>query len=268
MFSLKTVARQAVELLPNKYIKDDNIIIKDGMNNIATAFDVKVQEFIVSEIRKSYPTASLLCEEDLSVSGDGITFVIDPIDGTANFYNNIKFSCISIAKLVDGVADEAVVYNPYLDEMFYAKAGQGAWLNDERLCVNDTELKNSIVGFTQCPYDSELTDAIFEFGKILFENSIDFRRMGAAALEICYAACNRYQLYCEMILYPWDYIAAGLIVKEAGGIVTDLNGEELSCDRRCSVVAGCATAHSELLKLYGEFKINTKCCLEAKTTLY
>ncbi len=268
MFSLKEIAKGAAELLPEKYVKDGNIIVKGGMNNIATAFDVKVQEYIVSKIKEYYPNASFLCEEDLATTGNGITFVIDPIDGTANFYNNLKFSCISIAMLINGVPEEAVVYNPYLDELFYARSGCGAWLNDERLYVDDTDLKNSVVGFTQCPYDTELTDAIFEFGKILFENSIDLRRMGAAALEICYAACNRYQIYCEMILYPWDYIAAGLIVKEAGGAVTDLNGEELRCDKRCSVVAGCPTAHSQLLSLYEDFAKNTKCSLNAKTELY
>lgn len=270
MNNLKQIVYSAAKLLPKQYTNTGNIVKKGGKNNIATRFDTMIQDYIISTLKKYYPGATFLGEENLRSNGfnSEILFVIDPIDGTTNFVNNCKFSCISVAMLRYGIVQEAVIYNPYLDEMFFAQKNKGAWLNNKRILINDSALSESIVGFTNCPYDSKLTDGTFEFGKRIFKKSLDLRRMGASALEICYAACGRYQLYCEMILYPWDYLAASLVVREAGGIITDLNDNELRVDRRSSVVAGCPTAHNEVIDLYKQFIRETNFYPSVKMELF
>ena len=266
-FDLKKTVREAAKLLPERYNEFDSVIEKGGKQNIVTHYDKEVQTFLVSRLKEYFPNASFLGEEGLHSGGDeaDVMFVIDPIDGTTNFVQDCKFSCISVAMLHEGVTVEAAVYNPYLDEMFYAKKGGGAWLNDEQIHIEDKPLGESIIGFSNCPYDEGLTDISFELGKRVFSRCLDFRRMGSAALEICYSACGRYQLYCEMILYPWDYAAADLVVEEAGGTITDLEGMPPEFDRRYPIVAGCPTAAREVVEIYKELtdgktidNVNTK----------
>lgn len=269
MLNLKQLVFSAAELLPNIFIEKNTVKKKNGLRNEVTNYDYLVQEFIINSIKKEYPSAYFLGEEGVLETNiyAKTLFVIDPIDGTTNFINNCNFSCISIAMLSYGEVIEAAVYNPYLKEIFYAKKDEGAWLNNQRIQVKDVSLKESVVGYSNCPYDEEITDLTFEFGKNLFKKSLDFRRMGSSALEICYSACGRYQLYCEMILYPWDYLAASLIVKEAGGIITNLHGEKISIGKRNSILSGCPTAHGEVIKIYKKFlkdtnfSINTNCNL-------
>lgn len=255
-FSLKQVVLDAAKMLPSSSISQNVVYEKDGKKNIVTLYDEMIQTYIMNRLLEYFPTATFLGEENLNTvetSDSAISFIIDPIDGTSNFVNDNKFSCIAIAMLNNGVIVESAIYNPYLDELFYARKGSGAWLNDKRIFIEDKGLSESIVGFTNCPYDVDMTDITFSFGKEIFKCALDLRRMGASALELCYAACGRYQLYCEMILYPWDYAAASLFVEESGGKISDLNGEKLSMNKRCSVVAGCPKAHGELLELYQKF---------------
>jgi len=255
MKDLRTIVREAAALLPMEHVERQQVQAKDGLRNIVTEYDKKIQAQLTAQLQAAWPGAVFLGEEDLEQGGaaDAPCFVIDPIDGTTNFVNDAHFSCISVARLEKGETVEAAIYNPYLNEMFYARKGAGAWLNDRRLLIEDKPLGESIVGYTNCPYDPGLRDGTFAFGRYLFDRVLDFRRMGSSALEICYAACGRYQLYCELILYPWDYLAAGLIVTEAGGIITDLEGGALRSDCRCAVAAGCPTAHRELLQVYADF---------------
>ena len=269
MSDLRKIVLSAAELLPDLFGGNDVVHKKGSIRNEVTEYDLLIQDYIINTIKKEYPNAVFLGEEGGKETEDtnNILFVIDPIDGTTNFVNNCKFSCISITMLRSDEILEAVVYNPYLKDMFFAKKNEGAWLNNQKLQIEDKRLKESIVGYSNCPYDEEITDFTFAFGKKLYKKSLDFRRMGASALEICYAACGRYQLYCEMILYPWDYLAASLIVEEAGGVVTDWNGEKLRIDRRCSVAAGCPSAHHEALEMYKEFIQQTSYCSIVNTSI-
>lgn len=269
MSDLKKIVVSAAELLPDLFGVNDTVHKKGSIRNEVTEYDLLIQDYIINTIKKEYPNAVFLGEEGGKEAEDtnNLLFVIDPIDGTTNFVNNCKFSCISIAMLRSGEVVEAVVYNPYLKDMFFAKKNEGAWLNDQKLQIEDTRLKESIVGYSNCPYDEEITDFTFAFGKMLYKKSLDFRRMGASALEICYAACGRYQLYCEMILYPWDYLAASLIVEEAGGVISDCSGGKLKINKRCSVVAGCPTAHHEVLEMYKDFMQQKGNDIKVKTSI-
>ena len=253
MFNLKEIVRQAAAMLPERYEEFENVTEKGGKENVVTHYDKEIQQYLAEKLRSFFPDANFLGEEGLNADGkDGILFIIDPIDGTSNFVQDVKFSCISVAMLQGGEPVEAAVFNPYLDEMFYAKKGCGAYLNDRQIKINDKPLSETIMGFSNCPYDAELTDLTFAFGKKLFNRCLDFRRCGSAALEICYAACGRYQLYCEMVLYPWDYAAAGLVVTEAGGVICSVDGSTIAYDKRYPVVAGCPTAAMEVVQAFKE----------------
>ena len=146
-------------------------------------------------------------------------------------------SAISVALLKGKEAVAGVVYNPYLDEMFYAIKGQGAFLNGKKISVSNQPLDKALVLFGSSPYNKELFPKTMEILTDYFHKALDIRRCGSAALDLCYVACGRAELYFELIVSPWDFAAGKLILTEAGGVATDFNGDELSFDAPSSVLA-------------------------------
>ena len=185
------------------------------------------------------PDAHFIGEEGSSqmFSPVGAFFIVDPIDGTTNFIRDYHVSCISVGLVVDGAAELGVVYNPYLDEMFTAQRGCGAFCNGNRLHVSSEPLENAIVIFGTSPYREDLSEKSFKLAYAYFKRAVDVRRSGSAALDLCAVAAGRADLFFELSLSPWDYAAGALIVKESGGLVSDINDRELAYDRQCSVVA-------------------------------
>lgn len=223
---------------------------KEGAANFVTKYDKMVQNEIFAKLKMILPKAHLVGEEENvhdSVES-GYAFIVDPIDGTTNFIKDYKMSAISVGLLKEGKPYIGVVYNPYLRETFSAKAGEGAWLNEKPIHVSDKELSEGIVLFGTSPYNRELADKTFEYIRKIYDVALDVRRSGSAALDLCSIAAGRAEAYFEMILSPWDYAAGALIVKEAGGNVTTLTGEELVYDRKCSVLAGGSRACSQVPK--------------------
>ena len=164
-------------------------------------------------------------------------FIVDPIDGTTNFIKDYHASAISIALLDEGQVVIGVVYNPYLDEMFWAERGMGAFCNGERIHVSDQPLENGLVLFGASPYDKQLWKRSFELAYAYFEKALDIRRSGSAALDLCSIAAGRAEVYFELQLSPWDYAAGSLIVEEAGGVVTGIDGEPIQFERPSSILA-------------------------------
>ena len=146
-------------------------------------------------------------------------------------------SCVSVALVEDGLVQLGIIYNPYLDELFLAKRGEGAFCNDKRLQVSNQPLSNGLVLFGTSPYDASLREASFKLAYEQFKQALERRRSGSAALDLCAIAAGRAELYFEMKLSPWDYAAGSLIVEEAGGIVTTLDGDRITFDKPCSVLA-------------------------------
>ena len=142
-----------------------------------------------------------------------------------------------VALVVDGTAELGAIYNPYLDEMFTAMRGQGAFCNGKRIHVSSEPLENGLVIFGTSPYNEELSERSFKLAYSYFKKSIDIRRTGSAALDMCSVAAGRAELFFELSLSPWDYAAGALIVEEAGGIVTDIDGNALVYGRKSSVLA-------------------------------
>ena len=225
------IAKEAGEIMVSAV--RPKVMQKEGHANFCTEMDEKIQAFLIEKLGKVIPEASFLGEEDgqdvfTSKMESGFCFVIDPIDGTSNFIYEYRPSVVSIALLKDGKPYMAVIYNPYDDMVFSAKAGEGAYLNGERIMSSDAPLSDSLTVFGTAPYYVELQERSFEIAKKLLPLCVDLRRSGTAAWDMCCVAMGRCSLYFELKIQLWDYAAAGLIAMEAGCILTDIEGNELS----------------------------------------
>ena len=213
---------------------------KEGKGNFVTEYDSKVQAVLKQELLALLPEAVFFGEEDDADKADisqGYAFIVDPIDGTANFTRGLHMSCISVALTKDGQPVIGVIYQPYTRETFYAEKGKGAYLNGEPIQASHRTLEEGIVFFGSSPYEEELAETSFEMAYRYFKKAQDIRRSGSAANDLCMIASGRAELYFEMCLSPWDYAAGALLVAEAGGIVTDIRGNALCFDKKQSIMA-------------------------------
>lgn len=219
---------------------DLSVSLKTSNVDLVTKYDKEIQTFLYNELKRVVPDATLLGEEGdgNKVLTDGYCFIIDPIDGTTNFVKGFQHSAISVGLAKDRELIIGVVYDPDLDNMYYAEKGKGAYLNGNRINVSDCDMQTSLVLFGTCPYEHELAHKTFELTEKVFYKALEVRRGGSAALDICYVASGKADLYYELILRPWDWAGATLILKEAGGVCTQVNGDVLSLNSIKSYVCG------------------------------
>ena len=232
---------------------DGSIHEKSGDSaNLVTVYDIAVQEFLLSEIKKNIPDACFIAEEkenDAEVLKAKYCFIIDPIDGTANFAHDYRHSCISLALFSYGEAVFCVIYDPYQKEIFSAEKGKGAYLNGNRITVSDRDVPHSIVAFGTSPYyKDKLADMTFGLCRALFMKCSDLRRSGSAALDLAYVAAGRNDMFFECVLSPWDIAAGSLLIREAGGIISDMEGNELAFDKPSPVIAASPRVYDALLE--------------------
>ena len=230
---------------------------KSSRRDVVTEYDRKVQELLMERLHAALPRAHFFSEEQ--EQHDDINapalFVIDPIDGTMNFVRGLHHSCISVAYAEYGEVKAAVIYNPYVDELFTATRGGGAFLNGKPIRVDDALLGETLVCFGTTPYNPALAHHCFVLAERVFAASLDLRREGSAALDLCTVAAGRAGLYFELALSPWDYAAGMLIVREAGGVCRTLEGEELRLIAgRTSVVAGGKAAVEDVFRITQELR--------------
>ena len=244
------IERKAAKLvLQAKEILVEN---KSGQRDVVTEYDRKVQELLVNELSALVPGAKFFCEEndrqdDLKAEH---LFIIDPIDGTTNFIHDLHLSAISVAMLKYGHPMLGVIYNPYSDELFYAEKGKGAFCNGEKISVSKRTMDQSVVAFGTSPY-TKLTNGekTMQMATEILYKCADLRRCGSATIDLSGIAAGRYDLFFEIQLSPWDYAAGMLLIKEAGGIITDMNGCELKFDKPTPVIAGNPVAYQDLFKI-------------------
>lgn len=234
-----SLLRKCGEVILNADRNELSVDAKGGHANFVTKYDKLVQDILKTGLLEILPDARFVGEEDDEhcYSDSGKFFIVDPIDGTTNFIKDYRMSCISVALVENGAAQFGVVYNPYSGEMFYAQLGEGAFCNGRPIRASECPLERGIVLFGTSPYNEELAERSFRLAYSLFRKSMDVRRSGSAAIDLCAIAAGRAELYFELKLSPWDYAAGGLIVTEAGGKVTTIEGLQLTFDRPCSVVA-------------------------------
>ena len=231
-------------------------VTKSSRRDLVTTTDLKIQQMLMEKLNDIAAPCSFLCEEDMNLDGiyqikdrgevqQGVCFIIDPIDGTANFVHGHHHSCTSIAMTVDGETVIGVIYDPYRDELFSACKGKGTCLNGQFLPVFDTGISDVITVFGTAPYDDAVNEPTFHLAHQLYEMSADVRRTGSAALDLCWTACGRFGLFAELGLSAWDFAAGKLIAEETGCIVTDIHGNTLSFEGKPSILCGRPTAVKE-----------------------
>ena len=211
---------------------------KNGAADLVTRYDTAVEQFLKDKLTALLPEA-LFYGEESEKTGDprkGWAFIVDPIDGTTNFVRGLNQSAISVALAKDGAVEYAVVLDPFKNELFSAQRGKGAYSNDAPIHVSDRPLEKGIFGMGTALYNREFEEKTVSVLSQLWKRSCDFRRMGAAALDLCYVASGRYDAFFEFSLAPWDYAAGSLIITEAGGKICTMEGPPLTLER-CGIWA-------------------------------
>lgn len=244
-----TAARNAGKIIVRAMDRIDTVKMtaKQG-HDFVTNIDVQAEREIINTIRKAYPSHSILAEEGGMLAGDDYTWIIDPLDGTTNFLHGFPHFAVSIALTYKGKLDQAVIYDPVRDELYTASKGRGAQLNNRRIRVSERiSLEGALLG-TGFPFkDPKLLPGYLRTFHAFSLPTAGIRRAGAAALDLAYLAAGRLDGFWEFGLNPWDIAAGALLIKEAGGLISDFNGAEDYLDSG-NVVAGNPKVFKEMLQ--------------------
>lgn len=247
-FAIDT-AKKCGSILMEYFHKETLDITRKGYNDITTEADLAAEKHAIDAIKQTFPKHKILAEE----SGGKITdteylWVIDPLDGTSNFQHRLPIFAVSIALQINGELHCGVIYNPRTDELFYAEKGKGAYLNDKKITVSDKHEKEMCMlatGFT--PKQGIIEKNLPHFEHFMKTGHM-IRRLGAAAIDLAYTACGKFDGFWEFGLNPWDVAAGILLVQEAGGTVTDKEGEEIKINSP-SIVASNSKMHEKIIQM-------------------
>jgi myo-inositol-1(or 4)-monophosphatase len=246
---LERLARQAGRILSESYEKDHQVNFK-GTIDLVTEVDHASEAFLINEISRLFPGHGFLAEESGASSGQTEhLWIIDPLDGTVNYAHGVPLFCVSIAYAYQGEVKLGAIYDPLRDELFTAERGQGAWVNGRPIQVsNAAELIKSLL-VTGFAYDighakQNNLDNFVKFSKI----TQGVRRLGSAALDLCYVAAGRLDGYWELSVKAWDIAAGGLIAEEAGARVSQADNEPVQFQNpKLSVLAANPELHGKIL---------------------
>lgn len=242
---------EIVKEAANIMLDDQHFVVKekDGVTNLVTTNDVRVQEFLQDRLVKLLPDSSFFCEEgDVKDLSKDYVWIIDPIDGTTNYARHITVCAISVALEYKGEIIKGVVFNPYQNLLFAAEKGNGSFLNGKKIHVSDKKFNEAVVYTAFSAYDKTQIDKTFKFAHDIFPLINDLRRTGSSAFEISSVAAGRGDMFIELKLSPWDYAAASLIIKEAGGYIS---GKDINClplDQPSIIIA--ANTKENFIKLH------------------
>ena len=246
---LERLARQAGAILRAGYNKEHQVNYK-GVIDLVTEVDHQSEAFLLGEIQGKFPDHHIFAEESGIIQGnDEHIWYIDPLDGTVNYAHHIPIFCVSIAYASHGELTLGAVYDPMRDEMFAAERGKGARLNGRPIQASTvTELQKSLL-VTGFPYDAWNTPQdnfanFVHFGKL----TQGVRRLGSAALDLCYVAAGRFDGFWEISFKPWDVAAGGLIAEEAGASVTNVHGDRDYISSPQSVIAATPGIHARIVE--------------------
>jgi myo-inositol-1(or 4)-monophosphatase len=242
-------AREAGRIITRSFERLDRLTIADkGHNDFVTEVDRNAEAAIIDVLRSKYPHHAILAEESGRHQGDEYQWVIDPLDGTTNYLHGFPQFSVSIALKVKGRLEAGVVYDPLHEEMFTASRGDGALLNDRKIRVAPRKGLNGALLGTGIPYrDFRYIDNYLGMMRDLLKESAGVRRPGSAALDFAYLAAGRIDGFWELGLSEWDFAAGALLVREAGGLVTDIGGGERFLETG-NVLAGNMKVHNAMLK--------------------
>jgi len=233
----------------------DKQIKEKGFLDLVTKADIEAEKKILDILRKEHPTHSFVMEESDNIYGDNYTWIVDPLDGTFNFAHNYPFFSVSIALHKNSIPMMGVVFVPYFKELFVAEKGKGSTLNGKKIKVSNIEtVQNSIIstGFPVARVSGE-GETNLDYFLHVASKAGGLRRMGSAALDLCYVASGRQDVYWEQGLKIVDTAAGEIIVKEAGGTITDMKGKPTNSGFQ-EIVASNSLVHNEFIKILSEVK--------------
>ncbi len=248
------LAVQAGAILRAGYGQDHQINFK-GAADLVTEVDRRSEAFILQSIRQRFADHMIITEESGLLAGKAShCWFIDPLDGTTNYAHNLPIFAVSIGYMQDGVMKLGVVYDPMRDECFSAERGQGAWLNNQPIHASTAADLGDCLLVTGFPYGIlNARNNNLEYFRRFSLKSQAVRRLGSAALDLCYLAAGRFDGYWEISLKPYDIAAGSLILTEAGGIITDLQGGPTYMELPCALVAaGTPAVHAQMLAVVRE----------------
>lgn len=223
-----SAARKAGDLIMRSQERLAHVSITEKQSNdFVSDIDIKAEQIIKEAITKAYPDHGILAEESPPQDGNEYTWIIDPLDGTTNYLHQFPHFAVSIALKHKNRIELGVIYDPVRGDLFTAQRGRGAQLNNRRIRVSEKiNLHGALLG-TGFPFkQKELLPLYLETFQLLFEHTAGIRRAGAAALDLAYVAAGKLDGFWEFGLQPWDMAAGILLIKEAGGMITDLHGAE------------------------------------------
>lgn len=236
---LKEVILEAGEILREGYYGEKELTFKSEID-LMTQYDMKIELFLKEKLAKIFPDYTIIGEETTKeITHPDKAIYIDPIDGTTNFVHKVPFVAISVGIWENGKGETGVVYNPILNEFFYAEAGKGAFLNGDRIEVSKTEtLEHSLIAtgfpYTKIEQGKDYHWTMESLGSIL-PYTRDVRRLGSASIDLCYIAKGVFDGYYEINLKPWDVSAGVIMVEEAGGKISNEKMETYTLDDRIIV---------------------------------
>src|SRR5690625_1921869 len=247
--TLLEAVRTACDIMRDNFTRDYKISSKDRVNNLVTEIDKRCEEAIIGIIHKKFPEHEILSEEIGAIEKPSDhKWIIDPIDGTVNFAHGLPICCVSVALEIAGEVTMGAVYKPFIEELYMAEKGEGATCNDESISVSDNNLLGKAFLVTGFPYtwDEAGKDPIRVFEKLVREG-LPVRRMGSAALDLCWVASGKFDGFWEHQLNAWDTAAGFLMVKEAEGRITDFKGAPYSPYQE-QLLATNGKIHEQLIK--------------------
>lgn len=248
---LISIIKEAGEILKEGFYSIKDVQFK-AKKDLVTKYDVGIENFLKEKFLAEFKDFNVIAEEsDNSNIEFKNSIIVDPIDGTTNFVNQLPHTCISVGVYKNKKPYLGIVYNPILNELYTAVVGEGAFLNGKKIEVSKEEDLQKALLSTGFPYSSgtcedDLNDVMKKMKNIL-PNCQDIRRLGSAALDLCYVSSGIYEGYYEMNLKAWDVSAGIIILKEAGGKISNIDGDEYTLFEDKYVVASNSLIHSSLL---------------------
>lgn len=252
-------AQEAGKILVKNFRKGLRVSRKERGNFLSEA-DILSEKRIMEILADEFPGCRFISEESFPEysPGPNLTFIIDPLDGTNNYCFGIPYFCVNVALIQEGEVTLGMVYDPLRKETFLAKKGKGAYLNKRKISVSDrTSLQESLPGF-DFGYSDIRGKEVLNTVMGLWPGVHSFRAMGSSSIGLCYVAGGRLDMYFHRCLFPWDIAPGMLLVREAGGIVTDWEGREAS-PQNSQIIAGSPAIHRQFMQWLKEHPVNPRC---------
>jgi len=242
------IIRETDDIFFNEKLRSD--FSEKGASDYVTRADIEISRFLNDRLKEEFPEVGFISEEEPSENTDGDYWVLDPIDGTTNFMHGFDCSAVSLGYCSGGEVISGVIYQPFANEMYWAEKGKGAFMNGRPIsCSSQARLSESLGMMEYNAYFKNLCGEALEQARRIYMACRDIRTLGSAAVELAYIACGRADVFLGRYLKPWDYAAGSIIIKEAGGMLTDMDGKVPVTEMNCHILATNGIVHDQFMEL-------------------